>query len=61
MAVLATSVNGVLAELAMSVGLGGTRGALVNAYVRISAAGPSEPLSSLAALVHRLEPGLRLM
>jgi hypothetical protein len=60
-AVLATSVGVMLEELAKCVGLSGTRGALVDAYVGIAAALPSEQLSSLAALVHRLEPGLRLM
>lgn len=60
-AVLATSVSVLLEELAMCVGLSGTRGELVDAYVEITAPAAGEHLSSLAALVHRLEPGLRLM
>lgn len=60
-AVLATSVGVVLEDVAKRVGLLGTRGELVNAYVALTAPPPTERLSSLAALVHRLERGLRLM
>ena len=58
---LAATVGVVLEELAKCVGLLGTRGELVDAYVGMTAPPPCEQLSSLAALVHRLEPGLRLM
>lgn len=60
-AVLAASVGRLLEEVAMRVGLSGTRGELVDVYVGITAPPTSERLSSVAALVHRLEPGLRLM
>jgi hypothetical protein len=59
--VLATSVGAVLEALAMCVGLSGTRGELFDGYVGMTAPPSGEQLSSLAALVHRLEPGLRLM
>lgn len=60
-AVLATSVGGVLEEVAKCVGLSGTRGELVEAYVGMTVPPVSQQLSSLAALIHRLERGLRLM
>jgi hypothetical protein len=60
-AVLAISAGVVLEEVAKRVGLTGTRGDLVCAYVAMTAPPASERLSSLAALIHRLERGLRLM
>jgi hypothetical protein len=59
--VLAISAGVVLEEIAKRVGLAGTRGDLVEAYVAMTAPPASERLSSVAALVHRLERGLRLM
>ncbi|MBI2392031.1 MAG: hypothetical protein HYV09_20735 [Deltaproteobacteria bacterium] len=61
MAVLATSLGIMLEAIAKRVGLLGTRGELVEAYVAMTAASPGEQLSSLSALVHRLERGIRLM
>lgn len=60
-AVLAMTAGVVLEKVAQRVGLMGTRGALVCAYVAMTAPPASEHLSSLAALVHRLERGIRLM
>jgi hypothetical protein len=60
-AVLAISAGVVLEEIAQRVGLMGTRGELIEAYVAMTAPPASERLSSLAALVHRLERGIRLM
>ena len=60
-AVLAISAGVVLEEVAQRVGLMGTRGELVRVYVAMTAPPASERLSSLAALVHRLERGIRLM
>lgn len=60
-AVIATSLGAVLEAIAKRVGLVGTRGELVEAYVAMTTPPPSEQLSSLAALVHRLERGVRLM
>ena len=60
-AVLAISAGVVLEEVAQRVGLMGTRGELIDAYVARTAPPASERLSSLAALVHRLERGIRLM
>lgn len=60
-AVLAISAGVVLEEIARRVGLTSTRGELVDAYVARTAPPIREQLSSLAALVHRLERGIRLM
>lgn len=60
-AVLAITAGVVLEEIAQRVGLVGTRGDLIRAYVAMTAPPASEQLSSLAALVHRLERGIRLM
>lgn len=60
-AVLAISAGVVLEEIAQRVGLMGTRGELIETYVARTAAPTNERLSSLAALVHRLERGIRLM
>ena len=60
-AVLAVSAGVVLEKIAQRVGLQGTRGELVCVYVAMTAPPASEHLSSLAALVHRLERGIRLM
>lgn len=60
-AILATSVAVVLEGIAKSVGLLGTRGEVLDAFIVLTAPPPSDRLSSLAALVHRLERGVRLM
>jgi len=58
---LAISGGATLEEIAKRVGLEGTRAELVSAYGVVVATAPGERLSSLGALVHRLERGLRLM
>jgi hypothetical protein len=60
-AVLAISAGVVLEGVAQRVGLMGTRSELVSVYVAMTVPPASERLSSLAALVHRLERGIRLM
>ena len=60
-AVLAITAGVVLEQIAQRVGLLGTRDELVEAYVAVTAPPASEHLSSLAALVHRIERGIRLM
>jgi hypothetical protein len=59
--VLATSGSPELELLAQQVGLGATRAELVRAYQQASRPPPSRCLSSLAALLHRLCPCVRLM
>jgi hypothetical protein len=54
---LAASGDPTLRAVAQSVGLEASRGALVKAYAEATAS----RLASLAALLHRLSPGLRLM
>jgi hypothetical protein len=58
---LAMSGGTVLEKLAMQVGLLGTRGELALTYDRMVGAAQGERLSTLGAMVHRLERGLRLM
>ena len=58
---LATCGGVVLTAIAMRVGLDATRAALVVAHARAAAVAPEARLSALAAIVHRLERGLRLM
>ena len=58
---LAMTGGGALEGVAMEVGLSGTRGELVAAYGAVTASPCGERLSSLGALVHRLERGVRLM
>jgi hypothetical protein len=50
-----------LASVGMAVGLDGTRGELVDAFQAVVRGPVGERLSPLAALVHRLERGMRLM
>ena len=59
--VLATSGDSTLAAVAAAAGIEATRAELVLVHDRESRAVPGERLSSLAALLHRLTPGLRLM
>lgn len=56
---LATSGDSMLRAVAQRVGLAASRDALVEAYA--AAVGNSSLLAPLAALLHRLSPGLRLM
>ena len=56
---LATSGDSALRAVAQRVGLAASRDALVEAYA--ASFETSSPLASLAALLHRLSPGLRLM
>jgi hypothetical protein len=60
-ALLAVSGAGALEGLSMQVGLGGTRAELVDASIPVIGAAAGARLASLAALVHRLERGLRLV
>jgi hypothetical protein len=60
--VLLAMAGGVTLEgVATRVGLSGTRAELVTSYASVTATPEGERLSSLGALVHRLERGLRLM
>ena len=59
--VLAMSGGALLEALAKTVGLVATRQALVDAYVHMSSAPIGRRLAGVAALVHRLERGVRLM
>lgn len=58
---LAVSGAAILEGLATRVGLDATRGELVVAHTELAGLAPGERLSALAALVHRLERGIRLM
>jgi hypothetical protein len=58
---LAIAGGGALEGVARQVGLLGTREELVAAYAAVTLAPRGERLSSLGAIVHRLERGLRLM
>jgi hypothetical protein len=58
---LATSGRETLRTIAGAVGLEATRGELVSAHATHAASAPGFRLAELAALVHRLVPGLRLM
>ena len=58
---LAVSGGAVLEGLATRVGLDATRGDLVVVHAKLAGLALGERLSALAALVHRLERGIRLM
>jgi hypothetical protein len=58
---LATSGSAMLAAIATSAGLDATRAELVDVHARAVDAAPTMRLAMLAALVHRLERGIRLM
>jgi len=58
---LSTAETPLLASVAAAVGLGGTRRDLVDVHARIRAVPAGQRLLQLAALVHRLAPGVRLM
>lgn len=59
MQVLAASGEVVLRGVAQGAGLEGSRRALVDSFA--AAFAPAAPLASLAELLHRLSPGIRLM
>jgi hypothetical protein len=58
---LATSGGVLLEAIAKQVGLLATRSELVDGHARMTEAPPGRRLADLAALVHRLERGIRLM
>lgn len=58
---LALSGGGALEEVSQRVGLSGTRMDLVEAYAAATGTPRGERLSTLGALLHRLERGIRLM
>jgi Domain of unknown function (DUF6431) len=58
---LATSGGALLEAIAKQVGLVATRFELVDVHARMTVTPPGRRLADLAALVHRLERGLRLM
>jgi hypothetical protein len=60
-ALLAMSGGVTLAEVAMSAGLNATRGELLDTFNAMAGPAPGERMSVLAALLHRLERGIRLM
>lgn len=59
--VLSTAETPATTEVAGAVGLEGTRRALVAEHARQTAAPVGQRLTALAALIHRLVPGVRLM
>jgi hypothetical protein len=58
---IATGERPALTALAGTVGLDGTRHELVEAYAQMAAVAAGHRLTELAALIHRLAPGVRLM
>lgn len=58
---LATSGGALLEAIAKAAGLGSTRAEFVNAYVELVKPMRGQRLGEVAALVHRLERGIRLM
>lgn len=58
---LSTAETHVLTTVAGAVGLGGTRRELVDVHTRICRVPACQRLMQLAALLHRLAPGVRLM
>lgn len=62
LSLLLTMSGGVeLADMGMEVGLDGTRGEVADVFQAKARAVPGERLSLLAAVMHRLERGVRLM
>ena len=59
--ILATSAEAVLDTVASVVGLVASRSELVDTHAQRTAAPRGQKLSSLAALIHRMVPGVRLM
>jgi hypothetical protein len=60
-ALLCTTNSPTLEQLAVQVGLRSTRGQLVAAYQERVQPPPAQTLGSLAALLHRLSPRVRLI
>ncbi len=60
-ALLAASGGAEMTQVAMCVGLDGRRSELVEAFQAATGAAAGEGLSALAAVIHRLERGIRLM
>jgi hypothetical protein len=60
-AVMATATNTLYCAVAMAVGLGTDRHGLVRSYAAHARPAPNLCLAELAAAVHRLSPGVRLM
>jgi hypothetical protein len=58
---LAMGGSAALEGVVKQVGLSGTRAELVASYAAVTASPVGERLSSLGAIVHRLERGVRLM
>jgi hypothetical protein len=58
---LSTAETPILASVAGAVGLRGTRRELVDVHTRIRAVPAGQKLMQVAALLHRLAPGVRLM
>jgi hypothetical protein len=58
---LSTAETPLLASVAGAVGLGGSRRDLVDVHARIRVVPVGQRLMQIAALVHRLAPGVRLM
>jgi len=58
---LATSGGGVLEAIAKRVGLESARSELIDVHAQVVVVPPERRLADLAALVHRLERGIRLM
>lgn len=59
--VLATTGRESLQAVTQAVGLDATRREVVDAHARLMGSSPGRRLAELAALLHRLAPGLRLM
>jgi len=60
-ALLTMSGGAALVEVGVAAGLNGTRGELLDAFQAVARRTAGERLSALAAVVHRLERGMRLM
>lgn len=58
---ISTAERPALTTVAGVVGLDGTRGSLVHEHTRMAAVPAGQRLTQVAALVHRLAPGVRLM
>jgi hypothetical protein len=59
--ILSTTANALLEEIARSVGLDATRGELVTVHAAVVGSAPGQHLADVAALIHRLVRGVRLM
>jgi hypothetical protein len=59
--VLAQSASALLLAVVTTTGLLASRGGVLLAYAALALLPPGEKLGALAVLIHRLEPGVRLM